>query len=197
MSTLYPSHHCLPCICPSIVYPISVDHHCLPCIRTSIVYPVSVPPLSTLYPSHHCLPCIRPTIVYPISVDHHCLPCIRPTLVYPVFVPVYPRLMRIRLQLRSPEPPGFLRGNDAPHLPRQANLTIYWTSSTLYPSCCDSGFGSQTSLISPVSWLVSCRSSLTDSGRVVTLPVAGQLATLPDTVFTTTCTIPINQSINH
>ena len=59
-------------------------------------------------------------------------------------------------------------------------------SLTLNESCCDSGLGSHISLISEVSESTSCRSSLTGRGLVVTFPVAGQEATEPETVLTTT-----------
>ena len=60
------------------------------------------------------------------------------------------------------------------------------SSLTLKESCVDSVFGCQTSLNCLLfrSW-ISLR-FLTGSGLVVTFPVAGQDATLPETVFTTT-----------
>ena len=63
---------------------------------------------------------------------------------------------------------------------------------TLNESCWDNGFGSQTSLTSslcPLSPDLGSLSSLMEStgrGRVVTFPEAGQEATLPEIVLTTT-----------
>ena len=61
-----------------------------------------------------------------------------------------------------------------------------WAVLTLYESCCDSGFGSHLKLTSWVLGSCSSRILWTGSGLVVTFPVAGHEATLPDTVFTTT-----------